>query len=61
MPAQSWKELTQMKDEELISAHDRKAASTDPGLNYYLGELRHRELMGVLMEISDRLKGKGNP
>ena len=61
MSTPSWKELTQMKDDELISAHDQTAESTVPGVNYYLEELRHRELMGVLMEISDRLKGKGNP
>ena len=60
MPAPSWKELTQMEDDELIASHDQKAESTEPGLNYYLEELRHRELMGALMEISDLLKGKGS-
>ncbi|TSA56838.1 MAG: hypothetical protein D4R45_00230 [Planctomycetaceae bacterium] len=37
------KELRETSDEQLIIDHDKKADSTDPGVNYYLDELQRRQ------------------
>lgn len=41
--AYTLKELREVSDEQLIVEHDLKAQSTDPGINYYLDELKRRE------------------
>lgn len=38
----SYKELTQLTDEELIIQYDKKASSTSVGLNYYTEEIARR-------------------
>ena len=42
--ARTWAELKELPDEELIKEHDELAKSTQVGTNYYLAELRHRNL-----------------
>jgi hypothetical protein len=36
--------LREMPDEELVRGHDEQAGYTVVGLDYYLAELRHRDL-----------------
>lgn len=38
----SYKELTQLTDEELIRQYDKQAGSTSVGLNYYTEEIARR-------------------
>ena len=38
----SYKELTQLTDEELIRQYDKQANSTSVGLNYYTEEIARR-------------------
>lgn len=38
----SYKELTQLSDEELIEQYDKQASSTSVGLNYYTEEIARR-------------------
>ena len=38
----SYKELTQLTDEELIRQYDKQASSTSVGLNYYTEEIARR-------------------
>lgn len=38
----SYKELTQLTDEELIKQYDKQANSTSVGLNYYTEEIARR-------------------
>lgn len=39
-----WQQLKTLSDEELVECHDREARSTGVGINFYLAELRHRDL-----------------
>lgn len=39
----SLSELRSMPEEKLIAQYDKKAESTDPGVNYYLAELARRD------------------
>lgn len=43
MPAPTLKELRDMHEDDLVSAHDYVADSTEPALNYYLSELARRD------------------
>ena len=42
--ANEWNDLLKLTDEELIKEHDRLSKHTAVGLNYYLEELRYRNL-----------------
>ena len=55
MPTPSWVKLRSLSDEDLIAVHDRQAETTTGGVDYYLDELRHRELMGTLKNIAEQL------
>ena len=41
-----YKDLKNTPDDELVKLHDLEAESSQAGTNYYLEELRHRELVG---------------
>ena len=40
----SLSELKNLSDEQLVRGHDDQARGTVVGVNYYLAELRHRDL-----------------
>ena len=51
-----YKDLKNTPDDELVKLHDLEAESSQAGTNYYLEELRHRELVGERQVIGMRLK-----
>lgn len=51
-----YKDLKNTPDDELVKLHDLEAESSQAGTNYYLDELRHRELVGEMRTIGLRLK-----
>jgi hypothetical protein len=58
MAAPRFAELDRMTDDELKERHDALAGSTDPGLGYYLDELRRREfarqqMLMVIMTLAN--------
>ena len=46
--SEAYKDLKKLSREELIKKHDAAAEHTQVGVNYYLAELRHRELLETL-------------
>ena len=48
------KQLRQTSDDQLIAVHDQVAVGVAPSVNYYLDELRRRE-MAAVMRSSNRL------
>ncbi len=48
------KQLRQTSDDQLITVHDQAAVGVTPGVDYYLDELRRRE-MAAVMRSSSRL------
>ncbi len=40
----TWQQLKTLSDEELVECHDLQARNTAVGVNFYLAELRHRDL-----------------
>ena len=50
-----WNDLTSLSTDELIAQHDRATEHVQVGVDYYLQELRHRELMNALKDLSDQL------
>ena len=51
-----YNDLKNTSNDELVMLHDLAAESSQAGTNYYLAELRHRELVGEMQVISMRLK-----
>lgn len=51
-----YKDLKNTSNDELVKLHDLQAESSQTGTNYYLEELRHRELVGEMQVIGMRLK-----
>lgn len=54
--ASSMKELRALTDDELIKQHDRLAANTAIGVNYYLNELRARQQSKINEEMRSLTK-----
>ena len=50
--ARKWQDIRSLTDEELIAAHDGKAATTGVGIQYYLDELRYRSQTRIVEEQS---------
>ena len=48
----TWKKLRSLSDEELIAVHDKEAATTGVGIQYYLDELRYRSHTRIVEEQS---------
>lgn len=51
-----YKDLKNTPSDELVKLHDLEAKSSQAGTNYYLAELRHRELVEEMQVIGMRLK-----
>ena len=50
-----WNDLSSLSTDELIAKHDRATEHVKVGVDYYLQELRHRELMKALKDLSEQL------
>ena len=56
MTCKPYEDVKKTPNDELVKLHDLEAKSTQAGTNYYLDELRHRELVGEMQVISMRMK-----
>ncbi|MHC4872691.1 MAG: hypothetical protein ACYTFY_12685 [Planctomycetota bacterium] len=57
--AKSWEDLKLLSDEELIKDYDLRADKTIVGINYYLEELRHRDIdrqTSAMLEYTKEIK-----
>ena len=48
----TWQKIRSLSDEELIAAHDKEAATTGVGIQFYLDELRYRSQTRIVEEQS---------
>lgn len=57
---QTHAELSNLTDEEIITIYDGHASRTSPGLDFYLNELRRRELAKESQRMSDMTRTMKN-
>ncbi len=54
--AHSYRKLTEISEDQLISDHDKLSTHTQIGVNYYLDELRRRENNRIASEMNAMTK-----